>query len=94
MDFLISTFKGMIIGIGAVLPGISSGVICVILGIYDKLVKCSLELFTDFKNNFKFLFPIALGGIIGFILFGKVLNYLFSIYDSECKAIFFRFYIR
>ena len=30
---------GILIGAGAILPGISSGVLCVIFGIYEKLVK-------------------------------------------------------
>ena len=32
MDFLLSTLKGILIGAGAILPGISSGVLCVIFG--------------------------------------------------------------
>ena len=39
MTFLLNCAKGILIGSGAILPGISSGVICVILGIYDKKAK-------------------------------------------------------
>ena len=51
MDFLLSTLKGCLIGAGAILPGISSGVICVIFGIYEKLVDSVLGIFKDFKKN-------------------------------------------
>ena len=54
-------FIGILLGTGAILPGISSGVICVILGMYDKLVESIFNLFKDFKKNFLYLFPIALG---------------------------------
>ena len=59
MDFLLSVGKGILIGAGAILPGISSGVLCVILGIYEKLVDSVLELFKDFKKNANFLFFYA-----------------------------------
>ena len=77
MDFLLSIGKGILIGACAILPGISSGVICVILGIYEKLVNSVLELFKDFKKNITSLLPIAIGIGIGFFLFGYLLNYLF-----------------
>lgn len=88
MDFLLSVGKGILIGAGAILPGISSGVLCVILGIYEKLVDSVLELFKDFKKNASFLFPIAIGVIIGFFLFGNLLNYFFNSYNAECKLLF------
>ena len=91
MDFITSIFKGFIIGIGAILPGISSGVLCVIFGIYDKLVKSVLEIFKDFKKNFLFLLPLLIGGIVGFFLFGKILDYFFITYNSESKSLFLGF---
>ncbi len=88
MDFLLSTLKGILIGAGAILPGISSGVICVIFGIYEKLVDSVLGLFKDFKKNATFLFPIVVGVSIGFLLFGNLLNYFFHSYEMECKLLF------
>ena len=61
MNFLSNCLKGIAIGSGAILPGISSGVFCVIFGIYDKLLNSILNFFSDIKNNFKFLFPIVIG---------------------------------
>ena len=46
---------GILIGFGAILPGVSSGVFCVIFGIYEKLINSVLNLFKDFKKNFAFL---------------------------------------
>ncbi len=88
MNFLFSTLKGFLIGAGAILPGISSGVLCVIFGIYEKLVDSVLGLFHDFKKNIIFLFPIVLGAGIGFLFFGTGLNYLFAHYEIECKLLF------
>ena len=88
MKFLKSFFQGILIGAGAILPGISSGVLCVIFGIYENLLDCVLSFFKNIKENFKYLFPIGLGSIIGVVLFGNILKYLFFAYPIQIKFIF------
>lgn len=66
MNFLVNCVKGIAIGAGAILPGISSGVLCVIFGIYEKLLDSILNFFKDLKNNSKFLTPLIIGAGIGF----------------------------
>lgn len=80
MNFIKNCLKGLLIGAGAILPGISSGVLCVIFGIYDKLIKSILDIFKDFKNNIAFLLPYVVGGFLGIILFGNILTFLFDKY--------------
>ncbi len=79
---------GIFIGAGAILPGISSGVLCVIFGIYDKLINCVLGFFKNSKENFKFLFPIIIGVAIGVIIFGNLLKSLFDLYPVQTKFAF------
>jgi putative membrane protein len=88
MRFLLNYLKGIAIGSGAILPGISSGVFCVIFGIYEKLLDSILNFFSDIKNNFKFLFPIILGTVFGIILFGNILNYCLYQFSIQTKSIF------
>ena len=88
MNFLSNCIKGIFIGAGAILPGISSGVICVIFGIYEKLLDSILHFFQNVKQNFKFLFPLAIGGFIGVFLFGNLLNYVFYTFPIQTKSIF------
>ena len=88
MDFLKSCLKGILIGAGAILPGVSSGVICVIFGFYEKLVNSVLNILKDFKKNFTFLLPIVLGASIGFFLFGYLLNHFLNSFEAECKLLF------
>ena len=83
-DFLI----GILLGAGAILPGISSGVICVILGIYDKLINSVLGLFRNFKKNFTYIFPIAVGGFIGVFLVGNILKILFQKFPTQTSYCF------
>ncbi len=88
MNFLWNCLKGVAIGSGAILPGISSGVFCVIFGIYEKLLDSILNFFDDVKNNLKFLFPIVLGTAFGVVLFGNVLNYCLFQFPIQTKSIF------
>lgn len=88
MKYIRDIFKGIAIGAGAILPGISSGVLCVIFGIYEKLVNSILDIFHDFKSHLRFLLPLFIGGILGVIAFGNLLSYLFASFEVPTKFIF------
>lgn len=88
MNFLLNCIQGIAIGAGAILPGISSGVLCVIFGIYEKLLDSILGFFKDIKGNLKFLFPLVIGGGIGVLLFSNLLNYFLVFFPIQTKSIF------
>lgn len=88
MNFLVNCIKGIVIGAGAILPGISSGVLCVILGIYEKLLDSVLNFFKNIKNNFKYLAPIVIGAFLGILIFSNFLNYLLIEFPIQTKSIF------
>lgn len=80
--FFYNFLIGILIGFGAILPGVSSGVFCVIFGIYESLI-CSIStFFKDIKRNLAFLFPIGLGVFIGIIFFGNIIKYFFLSYNT------------
>ncbi|NLC88005.1 MAG: DUF368 domain-containing protein [Clostridiaceae bacterium] len=64
------------------------GILCVIFGLYEKLVNSILDIFKNFKKNFTFLFPIVLGIGIGFLFFSNILNSYFVTYQIEFKSLF------
>ena len=68
--------------------GISSGVLCVIFGIYDKLVESVLGIFSDFKKNFFYLLPIVCGCFIGVLFVGNILSILLKSYPMQTKYLF------
>ena len=88
MNFVFNCLKGVAIGSGAILPGISSGVLCVVFGIYEKLLDSILYFFKDIKKNFRFLFPIIIGIIIGILIFSNLLNYLLVDFPVQTKSLF------
>ncbi len=80
--------KGIFIGAGAILPGISSGVLCMIFGLYENLINSIIGFFKNIKGNFKFLFPIVSGGIIGILLFSTIVSYCFEVIPCQTKSLF------
>lgn len=88
MNSLSNFIKGIFIGSGAVLPGISSGVICMVVGLYEKLLDSTLNFFKDITKNLKFLLPIVSGAIVGIVLFSNILSYCFNIIPCQTKSLF------
>ena len=79
---------GFVIGIGAVLPGVSGGILAISLGIYEKAMLAIGTLFRAFKQNIKYLLPIMIGGGIGVLLTSNVLNVLVSRYAGQLLSLF------
>ena len=66
-SFFMDILRGIAIGIAFIIPGFSGGSIAAILGIYEKLIGAIADIFSDFKNSIKTLFPIGLGMVIGIV---------------------------
>lgn len=83
-------FKGIIIGLGGVAPGLSGSVLMVIFGLYQKTVECisSILNFKKLKDNLKFLIPLAIGMAGGVILFSNAVNYLLSNFEVYTRFAF------
>ena len=87
-SFFIDSLKGIALGAGAILPGISSGVLCVIFGIYENLLDSILYFFKDIKKNFRFLLPIFIGIFVGVLIFSNFLQYLLYKFPIQTNSIF------
>lgn len=88
LNFLSGFIKGLLIGMGAVAPGVSGGSLAVIFGLYERITDAIADVFKDFKKNAIFFFPIALGGGIGVLAFSRIMDYLFKYYDVQIKYLF------
>ena len=80
---LLKVLQGTLIGLGAVLPGISGGVLCVIFGIYKPVMELLSHPFKNFKSHVPKLIPVIIGVGIGFIGIAKLLDFFLTKYEAD-----------
>lgn len=68
--------QGALIGLGAVLPGVSGGVLCVVFGVYRPIMELLSHPFSAIKKYYKLLIPLVIGGALGFVVISKLLGFL------------------
>ncbi len=76
--FLFRIIQGALIGGGAILPGVSGGVLAVVFGIYQPMMAFLSRPITTFKTHWKLFVPVILGVGLGFWGFAKLVAWLFS----------------
>lgn len=81
-------FKGIIVGIGGIAPGLSGSVLLVIFGLYEKTIEAVSTVFKNFKKSVLFLLPLVCGFGIGVIIFGKVVNFFLENYPMQTAFAF------
>ena len=86
--FLLKVLCGILIGVGAVLPGVSGGVLCVIFGIYPVVMDMISHPLTNLKNKLKILVPYMIGMVIGFWGVAKMLEILLTRFEAPCTCLF------
>lgn len=86
--FLIRLMQGALIGLGAVLPGISGGVLCVIFGIYRPVMELLSHPFRALKKHAKLLLPVLIGLCAGFFGIAKLLGFLLNRYPDASVCLF------
>ena len=86
--FLIRVLQGVVIGLGAVLPGISGGVLGVIFGIYKPIMELLSHPVKNFKTHVPPLIPVILGGIIGFLGVANILAFFLEKYPDPSVCVF------
>ena len=86
--FLIRLFQGALIGLGAVLPGISGGVLCVVFGIYKPIMELLSNPFKALKKHARMLLPVLIGLVIGFLGVAKLLGFLLNRYPDASICVF------
>ncbi len=88
LRIILKILCGVLIGVGAVLPGVSGGVLCVIFGIYPIVMDFLSHPFVDLKNKLKILFPYMLGIFLGFWGVSKMLHILLTRFEAPCTCVF------
>jgi len=85
---MINFFKGIIVGLGGVAPGLSGSVLLIIFGLYQKTLDALGTLFLHFKKNIKFLIPLIMGMVIGVLFFSNILDYFLENHEVPTRFLF------
>ena len=85
---LILILKGIIIGAGKIIPGVSGGMLAITLNVYDKGIKAISDFFKDIKGNLMFLSTIGIGILISIVSISKVIKYSLDLYYLPTMLLF------
>ena len=89
--WIIRLVKGILAGIGAITPGLSGGVLMVVFGIYEPLVRWLADIRKKFLPNLRYFLPVGIGGVIGVIAFSAVIDYAFDHFAAQFTWLFIGF---
>ena len=80
--------KGLLIGIGKILPGVSGSLMAISMNVYEPLLSSISDIFKKPRDSIRFLFPILSGIILSIILFSNVLKILVYKYYFSVLLLF------
>lgn len=82
-------YRGLMMGISDLIPGVSGGTIAVVLGIYDRLLQAISGFFSrEWKRHIGFLIPLALGMGTAILLLSRVIEYVLEHYFAPTQFFF------
>ena len=79
---------GVVMGVGGVLPGVSGGILAISLGIYEKAMSAIGNFLQNVKENFRYLFPLAIGVGVGILLTSNLLTMVIDRYEVQLLSLF------
>ena len=88
LRLVLRVLQGMLIGVGAVLPGISGGVLCVVFGIYKPIMELLSSPIKKWKTHVPRLLPVIVGAVLGFLGVAKVLAFFLERYPDQSVCLF------
>ena len=74
---LLLLLQGALTGAGAILPGISGGLLCAAFGIYEPMMELLSHPRRAFKKHYRLFLPFLAGWAAGFVLLAGVMETVF-----------------
>lgn len=82
-------YRGFLMGVSDLIPGVSGGTIAVLLGIYDRLIfAISALLKKDCKKQFGFLIPLGIGMVTAIVSLSHIIKWLSNHYPYPLQFLF------
>jgi putative membrane protein len=88
LQSILWVIQGFIVGIGAILPGVSEGSLCYVFGIYDQILDVLSNPIKGLKKHWKMLIFVIFGGGLGFVGFAGITNWLLKLNESVVLCVF------
>ena len=88
LQSILWVIQGFIVGIGAILPGVSGGSLCYVFGIYDQILDVLSSPVKGLKKHWKMLIFVIIGGGLGFVGFAGITNWLLNLNESVVLCVF------
>ena len=88
LRFLGKVLQGALIGLGAVLPGISGGVLSVVFGVYRPIMELLSDPVHKWRTHLPELFPYIIGSAAGFLGVANLLSYVLETYPEPSVCVF------
>ena len=78
----------MLIGAGAILPGVSGGMLCLLFGVYEPVMALLSSPLKTFRRHRRMFVPLMLGGAAGFLWLAQAVAWAFT-HDSAAAVCLF-----
>lgn len=87
-SWAVALLLGIFIGLAVIVPGVSGSTIAIIFGLYTAMLYAIGNILNDFKRCLKFLLPIGIGVIIGFVAGFLVIQKVFEAFLFQVICLF------
>jgi len=86
-EWILRFVKGIFIGSGFILPGVSGGALAAVFGMYERIIQFLSDIRKNFKENIIFFLPVGLGACAGIFAFSFVVSYVLG--NAEVYTMWF-----
>ena len=80
-SWLFRLVKGIVIGTGFIIPGVSGGVFAAIFGVYEPMIRFFANIRKNFMKNVFFFLPIGIGVLVSMVICSKLLGTAFERFE-------------
>ena len=88
MQYLTIALKAFVIGSAMTVPGVSGGMVAILLDIFDRLISAVSNIFKNFKKNITFLLAFGVGAVSGMVLLSKLILYIEGLFPIPVRFFF------
>lgn len=88
MEYVRLVLVGIVLGVANVIPGVSGGTMAVVFNVYDRIMSIFCLDKKKILQNIPFCLLLAIGMLLGVLLFSKVVTLLLARYEYQTMCFF------